>query len=80
MKRTLHELRDYALSLADDIEFMWNGAHGLIIPYSKNKFILTFHDPDGPDEEFHDIDSLLKAPLLDGRSLAEVCREVEFLR
>lgn len=80
MKRTLHELREYALSLVDDIEFTWNGIHGLIVPYNRQKFILTVNDPDGLSEEFHDIDELLTARLLDGHSLAEVCEKADFWR
>lgn len=80
MKRTYSQLRDYALSLVDDIEFVWNGCHGLIIPYNRQKFILTFHDPSDTCEEFHSIDELLNAPVLDGHSLAEACEDVDFLR
>lgn len=80
MKRTLSELREYALSLADDIEFTWKGRHGLIIPFSRQKYILSFHDPDGSGTEFSDVDEMLNAPCLDGHSLAEVCGELEFWR
>lgn len=80
MKRNLHELRDYSLSCVDDIEFTWRGIHGLIIPFSPQKYILFFHDPDDLGTEFHDIDEMLNAPYLDGHSLAEVCDEIIFLR
>ena len=54
--------------------------HGLIVPYNRQKFILTVNDPDGLSEEFHDIDELLTAHLLDGHSLAEVCEKADFWR
>lgn len=79
MKRTLSELREYALSLVDDIEFTWKGAHGLIVPYNREKYILCFR-PDDLGTEFHDVDEMLNAPYLDGHSLAEVCGELDFWR
>ena len=79
MKRTLNELREYALSLVDDIEFDWNGSHGLIVPVNRQKYILCFKAGD-PGTEFHDVDELLNAPYLDGHSLAEVCAALTFLR
>lgn len=80
MKRTLAELREYALSCADDIEFTWQGVHGLIIPFNPGNYILSFHDPDDAGAEFHDVDELLNAPYLDGHSIAEVCHELVFWR
>lgn len=79
MKRTWEELRDYATSLVDDIEFIWNGIHGLIIPFTREKFILAVgEDDDGT--EFSDIDALLNFPCLHGYSIREVCDELVFLR
>lgn len=80
MKRTFQALREYALSCVDDIEFTWNGVHGLIIPFNRQKYILSFHDPNDPGTEFHDVDEMLNAPYLDGHSIAEVCDELIFLR
>lgn len=77
MKRTLNELREYALSLVDDIEFTWKGARGLIVPYNREKYILCF-EPDDPGTEFHNVDEMLNAPYMNGRSIAEVCGEIDF--
>lgn len=77
MKRTLNELREYALSLVDDIEFTWRGIRGLIVPHNPKKYTLCFK-PDDPGTEFHDVDELLNAPYMNGRSIAEVCGEIEF--
>lgn len=79
MKRTLRELREYALSLVDDIEFTWNGGHGLIIPFNRRKYILCFGSDD-PGTQFDDVDQMLSCPYLNGRSIAEVCDELVFLR
>ena len=57
MKRTLNELREYALSLVDDIEFTWKGTRGLIVPHNREKYVLCFQ-PDDPGTEFHDVDSI----------------------
>lgn len=79
MKRTIKELREYALSLVDDIEFTWKSEHGLIVPFNRQKYMLYFK-ADDPGAEFHDVDEMLNAPYLDGRSLADVCEELTFLR
>lgn len=79
MKRTLSELREYALSLVDDIEFTWNGRHGLIVPFNHRKYILCF-GPDDPGTEFDDVDKMLSCPYLNGHSIAAVCCELVFLR
>lgn len=79
MKRTWKELREYAMSLVDDIEFTWNGIHCLIIPFTREKFILAVgEDDDGT--EFSDIDALLDFPCLNGQSIHEVCDELTFLK
>ncbi len=79
MKRTLDELREYTLSLVDDIEFTWHGIHGLIIPFNRQKFTLCF-GPDDPGMDFGNVDKMLNEPYLDGHPLAEVCEELVFLR
>lgn len=79
MKRTVDELRDYLLSLVNDVEFTWRGVHGLIIPFSKDRYALSYHDPDDPGTEFRSVDALLTAPYLDGRAISDVCGEIDFL-
>lgn len=79
MKRTFSELREYALSCVDDIEFVWKGKHGLIVPFNQKKYILCFKTDD-TGTEFHDVDEMLNAPYLDGHSIAEVCSELDFWR
>lgn len=77
MKRTLNELREYLLSLANHVDFSWNGKRGFIEPYNHKKYLFFFGEDD-PGTEFHDVDELLNAPYLDGQSLAQVCGEAEF--
>lgn len=79
MKRTPEELREYALSLVDDIEFVWNGMQGLIIPFNREKFIMRIQNDD-PGTEFHSVDEMMQAPCFIGKSLNEICDKVEFLR
>ena len=79
MKRTADELRAYLLGLVNDVEFTWRGVHGLIIPFSKDRYILSYHDPDDPGTEFYSVDALLTAPYLDGRAISDVCKEIDFL-
>ena len=79
MKRTVGELRAYLLSLVNDVEFTWRGVHGLIIPFSRDRYILSFHDPDDQGTEFHSVDDLLTAPYLDGNSFSDVCDQIDFL-
>lgn len=77
MKRTLAELRDYLLSLVNHVEFYWNGLHGFIDPFTREKYIFSFGEDD-PGTEFRSVDELLNAPYMNGTSLAEVCDDVEF--
>ena len=72
-------MREYALNCVDDIEFVWSGIHGLIVPFSPKRYILCFQSGDR-GTEFHDVDEMLKAPCLDGHSIAEICDELDFLR
>lgn len=77
MRRTLDELREYLLSLANHVEFFWNGTRGFIDPYTREKYLFFFGEND-PGTEFHSADELLNAPYMGGHSIAEVCKEIEF--
>lgn len=78
MKYSVAELRELILGLTQDITFEWNGKHGLIEPFSINKFILCFGEDDA-GTEFHDVDEMLKSPYIDGKSLESLCGKVMFI-
>ena len=78
MKRTLDELRKDALTLITDIEFEYKGKRGVLCPYRRDKFVLAY-TADDPGTEFNDLDKLLNAPYFGGKSMAQVCGDMEFL-
>ena len=61
-----------------DYEFMYKGKQGSICPFNMadNSFFATI-SYDGHCVEFHDLDKLMKAKILDGKSLSEVAAEIE---
>ena len=76
MRRTIKELRDYLLGLTNDVVFQLNGINGIVIPFSQNKFVLSFGDE--AVQEFSDVDVMLHAPVLNGKSFAEICGDIWF--
>lgn len=77
MKRTLEELREYLLSLANHVEFFWDGSRGFIDPCNRRKYLFFFGE-NASEMEFNDVDELLNALCMNGKSIAEVCDQIEF--
>ena len=78
MKMTLEELRQTIFAMTDDIEFLWHGKKGLIIPFGPKKFVLGYSEDD-TGREFHDVQALLNEPYFDGRTLVDIVEEADFL-
>ena len=72
---TVKELKEYIDSLADDIEFWYNGVFGSICPISREEIDLTYG---GVTETFASIDALMSAPVLGGKTLNEVAGKLDF--
>ena len=69
------ELRNWILSLVQDIEFKYKGIHGVISPTSETELNLFFHD-----ENFYydDINDLMAAKVICGKSLNDISTELDF--
>ncbi|MBD9220051.1 MAG: hypothetical protein EGQ35_07050 [Clostridiales bacterium] len=67
------KLKKLILSLNQDIVFKYNGKDALINPLNKNKFEVGFGDV---ELEYNDIDKLMNDNIFDGKSLAEICTEI----
>lgn len=69
------ELRDWILSLVQDIEFNYEGIHGVISPTSETELNLFFND-----ENFYydNINDLMSAKVICGKSLNDISTELDF--
>jgi uncharacterized protein Yka (UPF0111/DUF47 family) len=56
-------------SLTDDIEFEYNGKHGVICPFSRSDISLFF---DGAEVTVHSVEDAMTTPFIDGHSLSEL--------
>ena len=72
---TSEQLREEILSLTRDIQFVYKGVNGLIMPYSDDDFVLCYGDD---DKQYTDIDEVMSDKFFDGKSLNEICESVDF--
>ena len=70
---TNKQVKNEILSLTYDIQFGYNGVDGLIMPYSKNSFDVSYKDV---DKHYTDIDELMNDKIFDGKSLNEISEEI----
>lgn len=68
------QIRDEILSLCYDVQFGYNGADGLVMPYSKKSFDVFYKDI---EKHYTDIDDLMNDKIFDGKSLNEIGDNVE---
>lgn len=68
------DLKDWIMSLTQDIEFYYNGVHCLINPYNHHKFYMGYKDI---DKYYTDIDDLMSDPVFEGKSLNEIAEQIE---
>lgn len=73
---TPKQLREEILSLTYDIQFVYKGVNGLIMPYSENDFMLCYGDD---DKEYTNIDDVMNDKFFDGKSLNDISQEVEYI-
>lgn len=69
------ELRDWILSLVQDIEFEYKGIHGVISPTSEMELNLFFYDE---NFYYNNVDDLMSAKVICGKSLNDISAELDF--
>lgn len=69
------ELYKWIDSLTQDIDFEYLGVSGSICPFSRLNISLCYG---GKEQSFDSIDSLMNEPFFDGKSLTEICQEMNF--
>lgn len=72
MKR--HDLMELINSLEQDVEFSYNGVSGTICPFSQDDISLTYN---GETVDVDSVEKAMREPFIDGRSLSDVCEELE---
>ena len=72
----LSDLKAEINSCLHDIAFEYQGKPGLINPWSHNKIELGYGDYAGC---YSDVDSLLSDNVINGKSLVELCEEIDFV-
>lgn len=69
------DLRKWIDSLTQDIDFSYQGRNGSICLFNRNDISLCF---DGKSIDVNSIDEALQAPFIDGKSLSELCEQLDF--
>lgn len=69
------DLRKWIDSLTQDIDFTYQGKKGSICPFTKNDISLCF---DRKSIDVNSVDEALLVPFIDGRSLSELCEQLDF--
>lgn len=72
MKR--HDLMELISSLEQDVEFSYNGVFGTICPFSRDDISLTYN---GKTVDVDSVEKAMSEPFIDGRSLSDLCEELE---
>ena len=68
------QLRDWIDSLAQDIDFIYQGIGGSICPFSRDDISLCY---DGEEVTVASVDEAMAIPFIKGKSLAEICEELD---
>lgn len=68
-------MREWITSLVDDIEFDYKGKHGSVCPFSADNFSLCY---DGEPHNFTNVDDLMLAKVIGGKSLSDISAELNF--
>lgn len=76
---TVLELRDELSQGRTDYEFVYRDKRGSICPFNHpNGLFSADVSYGGVFNTYYTLDELMSAPFLDGKSLAEVAKEIEF--
>lgn len=71
----IQKLKKIILSFTQDIEFDFNGIHCSICPINAKRIILCYN---GISKTYKSIDEAMSSTLFDGKSLSDICEQVEF--
>lgn len=69
------ELREWISEMSQDIDFEYLGVYGVICPFSSTDISICY---DKKDQTFNSIDAVMNTPFFDGKSLADICQEMNF--
>lgn len=69
------KLKDWILSLTDDIEFEYSGISGSICPFSLDNISVTYA---GKTKDYDNIDDVMSDNFFNGKSLNEISEQIEF--
>ena len=69
------DLKSLIKGLTQDIDFEYRGKSGAICPFSRSDISLCY---DGNEVTVDSVDKAMNTPFISGRSLADVCAELEF--
>lgn len=70
------ELKDWILSLVQDIEFNYKDKHGVISPWSVHSFTVGYA---GESKDYTNIDELMNDKFFDGLSLNQIAEDLQFV-
>ena len=70
---TAKKLRANIAEALSDITYKYEGLYGVIIPLGSGRFRMGY---DEIDETFDDVDSLMNAPVFDGKTLSDIAAEL----
>ena len=69
------DLKSLIEGLTQDIDFEYRGKSGVICPFSRSDISLCY---DGNEVTVDSVDKAMNTPFISGRSLVDVCAELEF--
>lgn len=69
------DLKNWILSLTQDITFVYRGISGSICPFTRQNISLAYGDR---VHDFDSADAVMDARFFNGKSLAEISEEVDF--
>lgn len=68
------KLKKLILSLTQDIEFEYLGVQGCICPFQRDNISVAYGDM---TKDYTDVDEMMNDPIFSGKSLTEVCGQIE---
>ncbi|MFQ9509510.1 MAG: hypothetical protein ACLRZ7_00870 [Lachnospiraceae bacterium] len=68
-----NDLKEWILSMLQDINIEYNGMEGCICPFSQNNISITFNEE---TRGYTDIEELMSDPFIDGRPLTEISEKL----
>lgn len=70
-----YELKTLIESLVQDVTFEYDGKYACINPWNKHKFEVGFDDK---CKTYDNIDDVMNDKFYDGKSLKDICENIEF--